>query len=232
MTGLMLLPGMMCDARLYGPQIDALADHYDIRVGDITGHADMTALAQSVFDQAPWERFAVAGLSMGGIVAMEMVRLASERVERLALLDTNQRAEIEERKALRVPQIDRAKAGDLKSVLIDEMKPNYLAPANRTNQKLLDVVLNMGLDLGEDVFERQSLALRDRRDQSQTLSLYEGNTLVLCGVYDALCPVERHEEIANLISKSTLNVIPDCGHLSTLEAPQVVTRALQEWLNQ
>jgi pimeloyl-ACP methyl ester carboxylesterase len=227
---LVLLPGMMCDARLFGPQLQALAGVADIWVGDITRQRTTEALAEAVLRQAPFDRFALAGLSMGGIVAMAMVSQAPERIARLGLLDTNHLAEAPERQALRQPQIDRALAGELRSVLIDEMKPNYLAPEHRNDGALLDLVLAMGLDLGPRVFERQSLALRDRPDASATLQRYEGPTLLLCGEHDRLCPPERHRTMAGLLRHADLTVVKGAGHLTTLEAPLAVNAALERWL--
>jgi pimeloyl-ACP methyl ester carboxylesterase len=229
-TPLVLLPGMMCDARLFEPQIEALSEVADIWVGDITRHRTMEALAVAVLQEAPFPRFALAGLSMGGIVAMSVVAQAPARVTRLALLDTNHLAETPERQALRQPQIDRAKAGQLRAVLVDEMKPNYLGPAHRTDQALLDRVLAMGMDLGPEVFERQSLALRDRPDSSETLAGYEEPTLLLCGEHDALCPPARHGAMAELLRNAHLVVLPGAGHLTTLEAPAEVAAAMSRWL--
>ena len=175
------------------------------------------------------ERFALAGLSMGGIVAMEVLRQAPERVERIALLDTNPLAEVEAVKARRGPQIDKARQGRMAEVIRDEMMPNYLAePA--ANQPLLDLCLQMAEDLGPQVFIRQSLALRDRPDQSETLRRFDGPSLVLCGRHDALCPVARHELMADLLPRATLEIIEGAGHLPTLEQPEETNAALARWL--
>jgi pimeloyl-ACP methyl ester carboxylesterase len=229
-TPLVLLPGMMCDARLFEPQIKALSEVADIWVGDITRHRTMEALAAAVLNEAPFPRFALAGLSMGGIVAMRVLAQASGRVTRLGLLDTNHFAEAPERQALRQPQIDRAKAGQLRAVLVDEMKPNYLGPTHRTDQVLLDRVLAMGMDLGPEVFERQSLALRNRPDSSETLASYDGLTLLLCGEHDALCPPARHAAMAGLLRNADLVIVAGAGHLTTLEEPATVNEALRAWL--
>ncbi|WP_299626332.1 alpha/beta fold hydrolase [Pelagibius sp.] len=228
---LLLLPGMMCDARLFAPQISDLDDIAEIRVGDLGGAETISEIARQVLEAAPWPRFALAGLSMGGIVAMEVMRQAPERVERLALLDTNHRAEAPDRQALRQPQIERAVGGALRRVLIEEMKPLYLAPQSRDDETILNTVLDMALDLGAEVFVRQSTALRDRPDQSATLRAAEVPTLVLCGACDNLCPVERHLEIAALLPRARLEIIPEAGHLPTLERPAETSAALRRWLN-
>lgn len=224
---LLLLPGMMCDQRLWRPQLEALDAR--CRVGDLTRGESIEAIAADLLADLP-TRFALAGLSMGGIVAFEMWRRAPERIERLALLDTNFRADPPERRRLRNEQIVRVAAGQLESVLRDELKPNYLAASHRADTRLLDEVLAMGMELGPTVFERQSKALRDRPDSSATLATIDCPALVLCGSEDSLCPVALHEEMAAAIPGAELCVIEDCGHLATLEQPGAVNGALARWL--
>jgi pimeloyl-ACP methyl ester carboxylesterase len=223
---LIFLPGMMCDARLFQPQRDALGG-VCLTVG---GANTLEALAQTVLADAP-ERFALAGLSMGGIVAMEVVRQAPERVTRLALMDTNPLAESDEVKARRGPQMDKVRAGGLESVMRDEMKPNYLADTP-DRDAILDLCMEMALAQGPEVFLRQSIALRDRPDQSETLRAFDKPALVLCGRHDALCPVHRHELMADLLPRATLTIIEGAGHLPTLETPDDTTRALADWLRE
>jgi pimeloyl-ACP methyl ester carboxylesterase len=221
---LVLLPGMMCDARLFGAQVAALG----ATVLPVTGAETVQALAAEVLDQAP-ERFGLGGLSMGGIVAMEVVRQAPERVAGLALMDTNPLAEADAVKALRGPQMAKAAAGDLIAVMRDEMKPNYLADGpNRA--AILDLCMDMALALGPEVFIRQSRALRDRPDQCDTLRAYPGPALVLCGRDDRLCPLARHELMHGLLPNATLRVIDGAGHLPTLEQPDATTAALRRWM--
>ncbi len=228
MIPLLLLPGMMCDARLFGPQIDALSAHYPIMTVPANTHRTMAAMAAEILSQAP-PLFALAGLSYGGIVAMEIVRQAPERVERLALLDTNHLAEAPEKQATRAPQIDDVKAGNLRRVMRDEMKPNYLTDGPNRDT-ILDLCMDMATKLGPDVFENQSLSLRDRPDQTVTLRAYSRRALVLCGRDDLLCPVERHELMHDLLRESTLTIIENAGHMPTLENPTDTTAALARWL--
>lgn len=225
---LILLPGMMCDARLFAPQIGAFEADYDVTVPEIGGHDTVQALAALVLDAAP-RRFALAGLSMGGVVAMEILRQAPERVERLALMDTNPLAETQAVKARRGPQVDMACAGRLDSVMRDEMKPNYLVDGPNRD-RVLDLCMEMALDLGPDVFVNQSLALRDRPDQTQVLASFQGPALVLCGREDALCPVSRHELMADLLPRADLVIVENAGHLPVLEQPDVTNTALRTWL--
>jgi pimeloyl-ACP methyl ester carboxylesterase len=166
---------------------------------------------------------------MGGIVAMEIVRQAPTRVERLALLDTNPRAELREVAALRLPQIEKVRAGRLREVMRDEMKPNYLAEGP-DKQRMLDLCMDMALSLGPDVFERQSRALAARRDHQDTLAAYAGPTLVLMGQHDRLCPKDRHDLMHALLKRSRLAIIPGAGHLPTLEQAARTTSQLNDWL--
>ncbi|WP_296593368.1 alpha/beta fold hydrolase [Roseibium sp.] len=225
---LVLLPGMMCDARLFGPQIAALSGRVPIHLAPVTAHNSVEALAADILENAP-PRFALAGLSMGGIVAMEVVRQAPDRVRRLGLLDTNPRAELDQVKQGREPQIEKVRAGGLREVMRDELKPNYLADGpNR--QEVLDLCMEMAVDLGPDVFERQSRALQARPDQQDTLKSVQVPTLILMGEDDRLCPRDRHELMHDLVDGSVFEIVQGAGHLPTLEQPGAVTRAFQRWL--
>jgi pimeloyl-ACP methyl ester carboxylesterase len=225
---LVLLPGMMCDARLFGPQIDELSSDIAIMAAPITKGDTIEEIAKIVLDQLP-DRFSLAGLSMGGIVAMEVLHRAPERVTRIALLDTNPLAETPAVAANREPQIVKVRAGRLVEVMRDEMKPNYLAPGPRRTE-VLELVMDMAQTLGADVFIRQSRALQRRKDQQAVLRNCKVPALVLCGKHDQLCPVRRHETMAELIPNATLKVLDGAGHLPTLEQPAETTAALREWL--
>ncbi|MCP3972087.1 MAG: alpha/beta fold hydrolase [Rhodobacteraceae bacterium] len=225
---LVLLPGMMCDARIFMPQIVALSGEQTIHVAPITVGDTVEAIARHVVAGAP-ERFALAGLSMGGIVAMEVLRQAPGRVTRLALMDTNCQAEMSNIAAAREPQIVRVMTGRLAEVMRDEMKPGYLAPGPQ-RLEVLNTVMEMALALGPDVFVRQSRALQRRPDQQGTLRKAKTPTLILCGEHDALCPIRRHEFMAHLMPNARLEVIAEAGHLPTLEQPNAVTDLLRHWL--
>jgi len=227
-TPLVLLPGMMCDARLFAPQIAAFSASRAVHVAPIGGADTMQALATDILSHAP-PRFALAGLSMGGIVAMEVIRQAPGRVTRLALLDTNPRAETPQVAAGRQRQIDRAIAGELRAIMRDEMKPRYLA-AGPGRDAILGLCMEMAETLGPDVFVRQSRALRDRPDQCDTLRAVTVPTLALCGREDTLCPIERHETIRDLVPGATLTIIDGAGHLPTIERPLQTNAALARWL--
>lgn len=229
MTPLVLIPGMMCDARMWGGLAAALHPR-------AVGHAlpteadDMSELAAKVLHDAP-QHFALAGLSMGGIVAMEVLRQAPERVTHLALLDTNPLAEAPEMRARRAPQIARALAGQLATVMRDEMKPNYLVPGAE-QPAILDLCMDMALTLGAEVFASQSRALRDRPDQTATLAAFKGPALVLMGAEDRLCPFDRHQLMHRLMLQSRLVIVDGAAHLPTLEKPLETKAALIRWLEE
>ncbi|MBL8590117.1 MAG: alpha/beta fold hydrolase [Methylobacteriaceae bacterium] len=230
MTPLVLVPGMLCDARLFAPQLAAFAGERDCRVADLTRDDAIEAMARRLLDDAPAGRFALAGLSLGGIVAMEAARLAPQRIERLALLATNHRAATPDFIAARRIQIEAARAGALRRIVVDEMKANYLGEAASADAALRGLVVDMALDAGFEVFERQSLALFGRRDQSDTLAAYAGALLIVAGREDALCPPATHRAMAALAPAAHLVVIEGSGHLVTLEAAPTATGLMAEWL--
>jgi pimeloyl-ACP methyl ester carboxylesterase len=228
MTPLVLLPGMMCDARQFAPQIAAFSGRCTIVCSPMSQHASVAELATDILCHAP-ERFALAGLSMGGIVAMEVLRQAPERVERIALMDTNPLAEVDEVKARRFPQMVSVSEGRLANVMRDEMKPNYLSDGPNRDE-IFRLCMDMALSLGPDVFLSQSCALMNRHDQTDTLRNAHLPALVLCGRDDILCPVSRHALMADCISGATLKIIEGAGHLPVLESPEETNAALAIWL--
>ena len=226
MIPLVLIPGMMCDARMWGAVPETLAPRVVHHALPVTGET-ITEMAAAILRDAP-ARFALAGLSLGGIVAMDILAQAPARVERLALLDTNPLAEAPEIQARRAPQIARATGGDLDGVMRDEMKPNYLA--DPTDKATLDLCMDMARALGPEVFRRQSLALRDRADRTDTLRRFKGPALVLMGEADRACPRDRHDLMHALMPQSKLVIVAGAGHLPPLEHPAATSAALQDWL--
>ena len=225
---LLLLPGMMCDARLFAPQIAALSPARTVAAAPIHAHDTTAALARAVLADAP-PRFALAGLSMGGIVAMEIAALAPERLAGLCLMDTNPKAEAAEVAARRGPQVERVRAGGLRAVRRDEMKPNYLADGPGRGA-VLALCMAMAEALGPEAFARQSRALAARPDREASLARVAVPALVLCGRHDALCPLHRHEAMHRAIPGSRLVVVEGAGHLPTLERPEETTAAMAGWL--
>lgn len=199
-----------------------------VQFSPLTSHADVSGLAAEVLRHAPAE-FALCGLSMGGIVAMEVQRQAPVRVRGLALLDTNPLAELARVKHNRAAQMEKVLSGGLLDVMREEMKPNYLAEGE-SDARLLDLCAQMALKMGSEVFIRQSLALRDRPDQSETLRAVDVPTLILCGEQDRLCPPDRHRLMHDMVSGSTLAIINNAGHLPVLEQSEMTNEHLAGWL--
>lgn len=228
METLVFLPGMMCDARLFGPQVAAFSSERAVMVAPVIQGERVEEIASVLLDNLP-KRFALAGLSFGGIVAMEILRRAPDRVTRLALMDTNPLAETPQAAAMREPQIVKVRSGRLREVMAQEMKPNYLGPGPFRNE-ILDLVMEMAEALGPEIFVRQSRALQRRRDQQATLRQTKVPTMVICGQHDALCPPKRHEFMAELIPYAELRIFENSGHLPTLEEPDAMIAALRDWL--
>jgi pimeloyl-ACP methyl ester carboxylesterase len=227
---LVLLPGLLCTRALWEPQIEALGDIAECTVADHTRHDTMEAIARSILAAAP-DRFALAGLSMGGYLAYEIVRQAPERVERLALLDTGSRADAPERRARRQELIALAEREGVGAAQ-DALMPSLIHPSRLAEKSLVDVIRQMAVDTGVGAFKRQQAALWGRPDNRPFLPSIGCPTLVLVGREDVLTPVELSEEIAAGIPGAKLEIVSDCGHLSTLERPQAVSRAMRAWLTQ
>jgi pimeloyl-ACP methyl ester carboxylesterase len=225
---LVFLPGMMCDARLFAPQLIDLGRDHVVSVAPITGGDRIEDIANAILPNLP-ERFALAGLSMGGIVAMELMRKAPERITRLALMDTNALAETPAGAAAYEPLIIGAKAGRLEETMRQLVLPEHLAPGP-TRLAVMNELLQMAQDLGPDVFVNQARALQRRRDQQATLRKVKCPTLVMCGEHDGLTPIKRHAFMAELIPYAELEVIEGAGHLPTLEQPARVNDALRRWM--
>jgi pimeloyl-ACP methyl ester carboxylesterase len=230
-SNLVLVPGLLCTGALWARQIAALADVADCTVADHTRHNTMAGIARSILGAAP-ERFALAGLSMGGYIAFEIVRQAPERVERLALLDTGCRADTPELTAARRDLIAAAEAGGGARRAQELLLPRLVHKARLGDMPLVDTVLQMAVDTGLEAFRRQEEAIIGRPDSGSLLPNISYPTLVLVGEQDKLTPVEQHREIAAAIPGARLVIVPDCGHLSTLEQPEAVSRAMREWLGQ
>ena len=223
-----MVPGMMCDERIFSPQIEELSKNLEVTVADISSFLTIKELASEVLKKAP-KKFSLLGHSMGGIVAMEIYSQEPNRIEKLILMDTNPKAELDEVKLKREPQIRDVNEGKLLEVMRDEMKPNYLADIENQGN-VLNVCMDMALNLGPDVFINQSKALQTRADQQSTIQSINIPALIICGSEDKLCTVERHEMMHNMINNSELKIINNAGHMPTLEQPKETTEVLKEWL--
>ncbi|MDO9413598.1 MAG: alpha/beta fold hydrolase [Pseudolabrys sp.] len=225
---LVLVPGLLCSPRLFAAQVAALAPLGPVTVADHTQDDTMEAIAARILETAP-ERFALAGLSMGGYIAFAMMRQAPERIAKLALLDTSARPDTDEQKAGRDKFIAMAQAGKL-SEIVDTLTPKFLHPDHANNETLKGIIRTMAEATGAEAFVRQAKAIKARPDSRPLLNEIGCPTLVLVGDSDAVTPPELAKEIAADILGSTLVVVPQCGHLSTIEKPDAVNKALKEWL--
>ena len=223
---LVLLPGLLNDARLWAAQRAGLAG-VETLVPDLTGADSMAALAEAVLAAVPG-RFRLAGLSMGGYLALEIMRRAPERVEALALLDTQARPDTEQASANRREQVRRA-AEDFEGV-VDALYPKLVHPERADDVLLKTLFRDMAAVAGPEGFARQQAAIMSRIDSRPFLRRIDCPVLVLCGRQDAVTPVERHEEMAASIPGARLKILENCGHLSAIERPEAVTAALQGWL--
>ncbi len=227
-TPLVLVPGLLCTADLFTAQRTTLADVADITIGRHTGHPTVAAIAQEILASAP-PKFAVAGLSMGGYVAFELVRQAPERVLKLALLDTAARPDAPERKEARLKLLELAREHGMAAVQ-KALMPNLIHAARQNDAPLVDRVVQMAVDTGFDAFKRQQEALMSRPDCRPLLASIRIPALVLVGDGDTLTPPELSHEMHAGIAGSRLVVVPGSGHLSTMEKPDEVNAALRDWL--
>jgi pimeloyl-ACP methyl ester carboxylesterase len=227
---LVLIPGLLCDAQLWQPQVEELAGTAEAWIADHTRSRTMAGVARDVLADAPFAYFAVAGLSMGGYIALEIMRQAPKRVARLALLDTAAGAELPAQTQKRLELIALAERGDFPGVT-EALLPLLIHPSRHGEQALTSVIRSMAKNIGKEAFVRQEHAIMSRADSLPLLASIDCPALVLCGRQDAMTPLARHEEIAAGIRGSRLVVMEDCGHLSTLEKPAGVNAALRRWLS-
>ena len=225
---ILLVPGLLCSARLYAPQIPSLWPFGPVAVADHRRDTDMAAIAARILKDAP-PRFALVGLSMGGYIAFAMLRLAPERIARLALLDTSARPDTPEQTAGRKTQIAMAQAGRFGEIPALSI-PRFLHRNRQHDERLTAIVRQMAEETGPDAFVRQQNAIMTRTDSRPLLASIRCPTLVLVGDGDIATPPELNQEIAGGISGAKLVIVPDCGHLSTLEKPEAVNTELGEWL--
>jgi pimeloyl-ACP methyl ester carboxylesterase len=227
---LLLLPGLLNDARLWQAQLDALAGEVDASVADLTRADSIAALAAGAIGDMPAGPFALAGMSMGGYVALEVMRQAGHRILGLALLDTSARADTQESTENRRRLIAQSE-NDFDGV-VTTLIGKQLHPDRHSDSGLVDTVRAMAHDTGREVFVRQQNAIIGRIDSRPSLAQIRCPTLILCGRDDVITPVEVHEEMQAQIAASRMVIVERCGHLSPLEQPDKVTDALKSWLQQ
>lgn len=230
-TPLVFLPGLLCTDVLYHHQLADLDDVADMTVVDLTRDDSVAAMAQRVLAEAP-PAFALAGLSMGGYVAQEVIRQAPDRVERLALLDTSARRDDDTQRRRReglIAQVRRS-APDKFQGVTRRLLPLLIHPDRQEDPAFVEPIQAMAKSVGQEAYVRQQTAILGRPDGRDDLGAIRCPTLVLCGRDDILTPPELSEEMTRGIANARLVVIEDCGHLATLEQPYAVNAALREWL--
>lgn len=225
---LILCPGLLNDAALWRHQVEALDDITTPVVADLTGCDSISALAQSILAKAP-PRFALAGLSMGGYVAFEILRQAPERITHLALLNTSALPDTPEGSERRRVLIDLAQRGGF-SKIPPLLLPNLVHPSHSNDDRIAPIVLEMADRIGAEAFIRQQTAIMTRVDSRPTLTAITCPTLVVSSQQDGLTPPALMADIATAISGARFEVVEESGHLTPLEQPQIVTALLRDWL--
>jgi pimeloyl-ACP methyl ester carboxylesterase len=225
---LLFIPGLNCTTELFADQISHFSPHRPVVVADHTGHDSVGAIVRSILQSAP-DRFALCGLSMGGYLALEVMRQAPHRVDRLALLDTGARGESPQQAETRRKMIAFARAGQFKTA-VEATLPLLLAESRNSDAVLLQRIRAMAADTGVDNYLKQLLATTSRPVSIPLLATITVPALVLVGSEDQITPPALAKEMAGLIANSTLVQLDDCGHMSTMEKPDEVIAALEEWL--
>jgi pimeloyl-ACP methyl ester carboxylesterase len=233
-TPLLLVPGMLCSPRLFAAQVAGLAGEAEIVVPDwrrapLAVWDSWQSAAGWVLDQMPARQFALAGLSLGGMLAVEIMQLAAPRVSRLALLDTSMRGQNERERAIRRARIGLAEQGRFELVLGLQLA-RFIPPYRLPDRALVDDVMAMCSEIGVDIYKRQEALAAVRADRRPDLPRIACPTVVICGRDDAATPLCMSQEIADAIEGSELAVIEQCGHLATMEKPEETTAILRRWL--
>lgn len=224
---MLLLPGLLNGANLFEHQAEVLANVVGITVADLTRQNSIAALARDALAQAPAGPLVLVGMSMGGYVALEIMRQAPERVRALALLDTSAHADSGEATAARRQLIALGETNF--PAVIEKLLARMAHPDNASRPEVGGVFQSMANTLGYEVFVRQQEAIIGRADSRATLKTIKCPTLVVCGREDLVTPVEVHREMATAVDGAQFKIIDTCGHLSPLEQPEQVTRIIGDW---
>lgn len=226
---LVFLPGLMADARVFLPQLVALGTRYSCQVILPTHGETVEDNSQYVLDQTP-DKFALIGHGLGGAVALDVLRRAAERVTRVVLISTPPLSETPPAAAAREARIVAARSGRLPEAMRDEIPPDALADTEWRDD-VLALVRDMAMGLGEGVFLRQSRAMQRRPDQQKTMRRVRIPALIMGGEVDTLMPMRRQEFTAGLMPYGQISVIAQAGHLPMLEQPDLVSGAIETFLN-
>ncbi len=228
LQNVLLLPGLLDDKAMWRHQIDGLSDIANPIALDLVNHDSISESAEWVLSQAP-DTFALAGFSMGGYVAFEIMRRAPERVSRLALIDTSARPDTPERATERKTLIARAEAGHYAD-MVDEVIPKVLHPSRADDHELVNAIREMAMRIGADAYIRQQKLIMSRPDSRNDLAGIVCPSIVVCGREDTLTPPGLSDEMAEGIPVADLFLVDECNHYAPMEQPTVVTDILRQWL--
>ncbi len=226
---LVLVPGLLCTADLWRDQMIALSDIADITIGDHTQDDNMSAIAERILASAP-ERFALAGLSMGGYVVLEIMRQAPERVTHLAIMDSRAVADTPEDRQKRIDFMKLVEQGSAFKGVTRSLLPILIHESRIEDEELVARIFKMAEDVGKEAFLRQERALLDRAVLTDMLKTITCPTLVLAGADDKLIPAKIQREMAVEIPTAQYVEIPNCGHLPTMEEPELTSKYMRHWL--
>jgi pimeloyl-ACP methyl ester carboxylesterase len=225
---ILLVPGLVCSPRYFAPVVPSLWRFGPVTVANHIRDDNMGAIARRILAEAP-PRFALAGHSMGGYIAFEIMRQAPSRVAKLALLNTQARADTPEATTRRRSMVDRVRSGQYRAVL-DELFAGFVHPSRREDAALRQLCYDMGEDVGTENFERQLAAIIGRVDSRPSLAWIRCPTLVMSSDTDNIIPNALSKEMADGIHGAKLVIVGNCGHLPTVEQPEATAAALTEWL--
>lgn len=227
---LVLLPGMLCDARVFLPQFVALSREMPVTIAPTTDGDRIEEIASALVSTLP-AKFALAGQGLGGYVAMELLRRAPERITRVALIGCTPLSDTPQEAAAREPKIVAAKAGRFDDIIREELAHGWLA--NGPTQKDVQAMITaMAKANGVQAYMRQARMLQRRKDQQAIMRRIKQPALVICGELDGVTTLKRHEFMAEMIPYARLEVVPDAAHVPTLEQPQAMTDILRAWMKQ
>lgn len=224
---LVFLPGMMCDVRVFLPQITKLSRNFPIHVASLSEGNTIEELSKNVLENTP-PRFSLVGSSLGGMVAMDMLRRAPDRIEKAVLISVSALAETPAQAADREELIVQARSGRLADAIAQTYSATHLAPGPQ-RMTLMNELTEMAASLGPQVYLSQSRAMQRRPDQQASVRKTSVPTCLICGEHDDVTPPKHHAFIADLMGESELHILPDAGHMPTLESPDSVTEILEKW---
>lgn len=227
---ILMIPPLLCDARIFEAQIAVLSRKNAVMVAPTAIGERMEEIASQILTAAP-ARFALMGMGLGGMIAIETLRRAPERVTRVALVSTTAQADTPEAAAARETQIIAARGGRWEDVLRHEINSTWMAP-NTDRVELVRRLTQMGQDMGPEAYVKQARALQRRKDQQSTLRQITQPATVICGRHDGQYHLKRHQFMAEMIPYAELEVIEGAGYLPSAEAPDALTDALQRWMKQ